>query len=699
MLDNLYQAIVTGGFARLTTVANAFTNNNSFNSFLPTSTITTTSSTTQIAPISVLNTLYGKLAAGGVNTNNWLGTNNFQGAYGSVTFVNLPTTTTSLTSAFQDQLITKNVGDQYYVPMSSPIATPSTITSQNSGTQYADPVLILRDTYNTKYIKFLLNALVSTANPSVVGSDTVIYSNDVLNLTTDSTTACGVRITDTTVNLTGTDVNVDATTSINLNKDTFVTTPDTGTTTSPALTVSNSETTPSFIKFLINASAVSPNLTAGDDAIYSNGVLNLTTTSASACNIRISSTDVALKATTTTLDATTNNINGTTNINGTCIVKGAQTGSVLDAQMAIINSVTPNPNSINFACNLSAGNYNSIVQTGDSAIFSGLTVGTSNLVLTTHSNSANGIRIDASNNDVSIYGSTTSLNGTALAVSSSTATTFVNLPSTTTTFTTATANQFITKNIGDTSYLQPLTGGYARLTTVNNTFTNSNAFDGGITSFAATTSITCNAGATINGTWTYTLIPFINVNATGADLDEAMNWRTTIAQIGVGITNLKAAINTWAASNTFSTFLTTNEPFNLVFNASKTYGNQSFGFQKNNQNFQIANTGSINVYKNGAIMLLEQKWGVWLIHFQISLNVAANAVIHIGIGNLSGIPQTHSIVTGQTSVANAAFCLQTSIYYQNTSITAPGQSMYGVVKSTILNTVVNSVDIRFVRIG
>jgi len=335
------------------------------------------------------------------------------------------------------------------------------------------------------------------------------------------------------------------------------------------------------------------------------------------------------------------------------------------------------------------------VQSGDSAIFSGKNTNTSILVLTTHSTTACGIRMSATDvaiqGTVGLAGASTTVNSTSLAISASTATTFVNLPSTTAAFTTATANQFITKNIGDNLYAGKITGGYAGLTTTNN-FTGNNTFSGSLVTFSGTS-------ASISSTWTFTALPFINVDATGADLDEAMNWRTTIAQIGVGVTNLKAAINTWAASNTFTTFLTTNEPFNLVFNAIKTYGNQSLGFQKNNQNFQIANTGSINVYKNGAIMLIEQKWGVWLILFKISLNVAANCVIHIGMGTTTAVPLTETIVTNQTSVANADFCLQTSMIFQNTSITAPGQSIFGVVKSTVLNTLVNSVDIRFVRIG
>jgi hypothetical protein len=98
-----------------------------------------------------------------------------------------------------------------------------------------------------------------------------------------------------------------------------------------------------------------------------------------------------------------------TAINSPLTVKGAQTTNILEAQMVIKNSVTPSPNSINFACALSGGNYNGIVETGDSAIISGKDVGTSNLVLTAHSTTPVGVRITGAG-EVEITGST-SING------------------------------------------------------------------------------------------------------------------------------------------------------------------------------------------------------------------------------------------------------------------------------------------------
>lgn len=61
--------------------ANAWTNTNTFNSFLPTTTLTTISSTTQFAPVVALDGRYGRLASG----NAWTNTNTFNS--------NLPTTT------------------------------------------------------------------------------------------------------------------------------------------------------------------------------------------------------------------------------------------------------------------------------------------------------------------------------------------------------------------------------------------------------------------------------------------------------------------------------------------------------------------------------------------------------------------------------------------------------------------------------
>jgi len=187
---------------------------------------------------------------------------------------------------------------------------------------------------------------------------------------------------------------------------TTITNNATTTTATNALVIANSEVSPSTISVLLNAVAATanPNVTAGDDVIYANGVLNLCSASATASGIRISGTDVA--------------INGTT----------------------------------------------------------------------------------------------TNVNSTNLTVSASTATTFVNLPSTTTTFTTATSNQFITKNIGDTLYLTNPTGGFARLSTIDNSFTNNNTFGGTTTRLSSTNNI---VQSVVSGA--SALPPFIirNANSTG----------------------------------------------------------------------------------------------------------------------------------------------------------------------------------------
>lgn len=255
-----------------------------------------------------------------------------------------------------------------------------------------------------------------------------------------------------------------------------------------ALEIKNSEATPSQINILLNAAAATanPNVAAGDDVIFSNGgILNLTTTSATAVGIRMSPTDIQTKATTTTLTGTTLNndiatttfsgattnlssltttiagticnhnsttnsftgtttnlTSGTTNINGATLttistptttitgtqtnlnatgttIKNPQTATSSAIALTIINSVvSPNPNAISFGCNLGGGAYNGIVQAGDAAIIAGGAVGTQNLCITSHSNTPVGMRLTAAG-AVAITGTTTIPNAVTQAATES----------------------------------------------------------------------------------------------------------------------------------------------------------------------------------------------------------------------------------------------------------------------------------------
>ena len=262
---------------------------------------------------------------------------------------------------------------------------------------------------------------------------------------------------------------------------------------------------------------------------------------------------------------------------------------------------------------------------------------------------------------------------------------------------TPTGTQIAPVNMLNNLYLGAVTGGYARLTTATNTFANSNAFNGGITSFAATTSIISNAGATVNGTWTFSVLPFSSVDPTAAGVTGIVNWRTLLAQIATGVTNLKAAVNTWTSNNTFNLNINTLLPINYLFAAAQTYPVNCVGNNLNNQNVVLVNTGSANVYKTcGTILFPSSAYGMYLVFFKVDVLAPASSIINIGIGTTLATPLTQTIVTSNSIAVNNNFCVMTSMYYANTAFSQP---IYGVIKSNLVNVTINSHDIRYVRVG
>jgi hypothetical protein len=432
MLNNLYVAIVTGGYARLTSVANAFTNNNSFDSFLPTSSLTGTPTGTQIAPVAMLNNLYVAIVTGGyarlTSVANAFTNNNSFDSF-------LPTSILT-TSSSVNELINRTIANLYYGQITTGVsntwlstnnfqnstASASLNVTQNESVPTFSPLLKLTNLQTPQsIIFFLLNAIAGSANTCVQAGDAVMYSNPTpLVLTIAQTGGTGVRITSSDVVLSS---------SSQVGVKNGITT----TTSTPAFYIGNSETSISYLSFLLNAFAtsVNPNVATGDDVIYSNGgILNLCTSSATAVGIRISATDIQTRATTTTLTGTTlNNDIVTTNLGGT----------------------------------------------------------------------------------------TTNVSSNNLAISTSTATTFVNLPSTTTTFTSAGTNDFITKNIGDALYADEVTGGYARLSTISNSFTNSNTFTGTSNNFnTGVANQSANIGLIIRNNNNTGLINFVPCSTTSS---------------------------------------------------------------------------------------------------------------------------------------------------------------------------------------
>ena len=801
---------------------NVWTGTNAFNTSLPTSTITTTTSTNQIAPIAVLNTLYGRLATGVTNT--WLSTNVFNAILPTSTLTGTPTATQIAPVAMLDslygRLATATTNTWLSTNVFDAILPTSTITTTTSTNQIA-PIAVLNTLYGRLATTNTWSARNTFSSGITVATDVSCNSINCAssaNFGSSITVAGGVVCDGCLINpqmtmqirgfdSTGQYLFTNAgTTTPNFrfgfdyfgNSDrliiqpllsTFynvvkIKSPATTTTATNALVIENTEVSPSQINFLLNAvaSTANPNVTAGDDVIYSNGgVLNLTTSSATAVGIRMSQTDIQTRANTTTLTGTTLNDNITT----------------------------------------------------------------------------------------------TNINSTTLAISGSTSTTFVNLPSTTTTFTTATANQFITKNIADTSYLSAVTGGYARLTTVDNTFTNSNSltgtnaiinatnnivrsktstdtatptliienstsskfikfianasvdalnpivrvndavisgdtglclttdntadsgiritdtnvvmagtgvimvgtnniaealvttatsdptfrvrglgadtktikfianasvnalnpfvedgdgvisadttlcltadgatetgirildtgvvnikgttvnilgtptfntsptFSGGITIPVGAT-FTCNGSGTIGGTFNFNALPFINVDATGADLDEAMNWRTTIAQINAGITNLKAAINTWSQSNTFTSALDLRLPQIYNFAAATSYTNIGNIGYRNTSTTQLVtqNSGTPNTWVNCVTLNMPAAYGLWRYEMSVRFTGAVNGRYGVAFGstNTTQIPES---ITDMCTTQVGEYWIKTIWLTRNTTLNQP---QYGFMRSSV----------------
>jgi hypothetical protein len=413
MLNNLYVAIVAGGFARLTSVSNAFANNNSFNSFLPTSTIAISSSVNELINRTIANLYYGQITTGVTNT--WASTNNFQNS----------SNTASLT-------VTQNES----APSYSPLLKLTNLQSPQS------------------IIFFLLNAIAGSANTCVQAGDAVMYSNPTpLVLTIAQTGGTGVRITSSDVALTGATTSINSTTNTmagttnNVNGvNVFIapssalqisapTTNIIGTNvnvTSTGTLAIGSPTTTTFVN-LPSTTTTFTTATANQfitknigDTLYADevtgGYARLSTIDNTFTNNNtFGGSNTTINSTTTTIAGTTCNINASS----ATVVKNGQTATSSAIAFSVVNSiVSPNPNSVNIACNLGAGNYNPSMATGDSAIISGGAVGTSVLNLTAHSNTAVGVKINATGT-VDITGST-SINGSFSGTSPMTTTYAVN---------------------------------------------------------------------------------------------------------------------------------------------------------------------------------------------------------------------------------------------------------------------------------
>jgi len=311
-----------------------------FTTALPTTSVTTTTATNQIAPIIVLDTLYGRLATG--VTNAWASTN---------TFVLLPSTTTTFTTATANQFITRSIGDALYPAIPTGgyarlTTVNNTFTNNNTflasgGTgntimygagvylsagdnvaestnnvANATPAFKIRGrSADTKTIKFIPNATASALNPAVLVNDGVISADSVLTLTADGATASGIRILDTgVVNVVGTTTNLNATNTIMAGTGAFLqATNNVAESTSnvalatPAFRIRGRSSDTKTIKFIPQATvgALNPLVLVNDGVISADTNLTLTADSTILTGIRI--TDVGgvyIDGVTTFLDAT-----------------------------------------------------------------------------------------------------------------------------------------------------------------------------------------------------------------------------------------------------------------------------------------------------------------------------------------------------------------------------------------------------------
>jgi len=618
---------------RLTTAfTNTWLSTNIFNAILPTSTLTGTPTGTQIAPVNMLNNLYLAAVAGGYARlttvdNTFTNNNTFKGSTG----IAVDNAITAGGQVSGNSLYSSNGITAGANILCVEVHATSGVYFELNDRMYAKAALGRLQFINIATSARSMSFELGTAIPFLIEPTQITHSvKSICSAGADFTTADTISITQQL---------------------------GTSTTFVPVFKLTNQQTIPSIIFMLLNAIAGSANscVLTGDAVIYSNPTpLVLTTANAGGTGIRITATDVAFTGTTTTLNA------------AQTIVKSPQTASSSNVAFAVINSVvSPNNNTINMACNLSVGNYNGIVATGDSAIFSGGAVGTSNLVLTTHSNTPVGVRITPTTTTIS--GTSTTL-ASATTIFSGTATFNTNLPTSILTGT-PTATQIAPVAMLNNLYSALVSGGYARLTSGND-FTSTNLFSA--------------------------FCPSSSVDATAVDVTNLVNWRTLLVQIAAAWTTNKGSINTWTASNTFNLNISTLLPINFTWASAQTYAAGSVGYTLNNQTRLLTTTsGTANTYSNPATINFPAQYGVFLIEYTILLN-APIGTYTIGIGPLSPGPLTSATQVSQITSAQSAYSLKCVAVYQNTSL---NQIFYGSVKSTIASVPITSVDIRYTRIG
>jgi len=322
--DNLYT--VAGGYARLTTVDNAFTNNNTFVNLPSTTTTFTTATANQFITKSIGDALYPSIPAGG---------------YARLTTVDNTFTNnnTFLTDGGTGNTIMYGAGVF--------LSATDNIAEATAGGTLATPAFTIRGRgSNSKIIKFIPNATASALNPLVAVNDGVISADTALSLTAEGTTAVGIRIVDDgNMFIRGTTVTFPATNTNTIIYGTGVflsATSNIAESTSnvalatPAFTVRGRSANTKTIKFIPQATvgALNPAVLVNDSVISADAVLTLTADGATTTGIRILDTGVV------NVVGVTNNLgSATTNINSTTLTVSASTSSTFNSFVTFNNQV------------------------------------------------------------------------------------------------------------------------------------------------------------------------------------------------------------------------------------------------------------------------------------------------------------------------------------------------------------------------
>lgn len=211
MLNNLYAAVVTGGYARLTTVANSFSNANTFTGINNVFNTGSNGNTANIGLVIRNNNSTGLLNF--VPRNQSQGFNTFSVAGDSVIAASPIDSGTRLCLTANSS--TNRVGIAITASGFVTCGAQETIIESDQTVATNLPALTIKNLEATPTtVRVLLNTQsAALINPMTAINETLIYGSSGKNLvlTTVGTSACGIRIAPTAVTIVGASTNLNAT--------------------------------------------------------------------------------------------------------------------------------------------------------------------------------------------------------------------------------------------------------------------------------------------------------------------------------------------------------------------------------------------------------------------------------------------------------------------------------------------------------